>query len=711
MNSNKKMIVTAIAATLVPALSAQAQQTDRVLAPVTASVDREVEVQARTELGTLTAYTPISGAVVSREEIEALQFVDSLRELTTRVPGVSLIRNMRIPDGGKNYTDMRVDGMRTSYSQTYSLVDQANISNIERVEFITGPGSALNSSYAIGGTMNVVTRDPPRTLSGSLSQEAGDWEFNRTQFSLGNTLGNGLGFFLAGSNMETDGWRRNSSAEQHKQGLSGKLVFRPTDRSRLSLGLDHVDWDFRLPGSLNQAQFDADWRGVVPKSYGRTLYTFDTGSLEFQQMVGERGELRLAASLRNTRQEGRGGTGSGASGGAITNSTNRISLNEEDNTVIQGWYRQEFDWLKSTLYVGVEKADMQQDGKTFANQYSLAQAQQGLWAMGAQTSAGSIGTEESLTPYLHYEVSPTARLRLHLGERFDHIRYITDDRTAANKDGEKTFSKAVFKSGLTYDLNPGHLLWANLSQGFVAPGLSNLMGGTTSPANYDLKPEESWTQEIGLRGTFKGERALHYDIALFNTINKNIIVSRDCTAAELLALPTCTSAKENAAKVTARGLESMFDLNVTHWLDVGATYSYSQVFYNDYVSGTTTSGFTDYSGNDYQAAPRHNLNLRLGFKPAPGWKAELELSHISDYWIHSSNNFTYSRPDLLNLRVSYDRKDWKFWLHVLNLTDRKYADRVAYGTLDGMTGPTYGTVGNSGTYQPLTLRAGVSYKF
>lgn len=712
MTHEKKLIALAVAAALAPIHSGLAEDTERVLAPVTASVDREADVQARTELGTLTEYTPSSGAVIGREEIEEVEFVDALRELTTRVPGVSLIRNMRIPDGGKNYTDMRVDGMRVAYNQNFSLIDQANIANIERVEFVTGPGSALYSSYAIGGTMNVITRDPPKTLSGTLSQEVGAWSFDRTQFSIGNTTRNGVGLFLAGSSMETDGWRSGSSAEQHKKGLSGKLVTRPSTTSKLTFAYDHVDWDYRLPGSITEAQFNADWRSVTPGSYGRTLYTFDTGSVQFQQMVGSRGELRLAASMRNTRQEGQGNTGSGSAstGNPITYATNKISRSEEDNTVVQGWYKHEFDWAKSTFYVGFEQADMQLDSTTYNNLYSVAQAKQGMWAAGTLSSLGSVGTEQDMTPFVHYEFNATDRLRLHLGERFDQVKYITDDRTAANRDGEKTFRKSVFKSGLTYDLNRDHLVWANLSQGFVAPGLSNLMGSSSSPANYDLKPEESWTEEIGLRGTFR-DSGLHYDVALFNTVNKNIIVSRDCTAEELAALPTCTSAKENAAKLTARGLESMFDWSATRWLDLGLTYTYSQVYYDDYVSGTTASGYTDLSGNDYQAAPRHNVNLRFGFKPAAGWKAELEYSHIAKYWIDKENTATYSRPDLVNLRVSYQRKDWRFWLHALNLFNVHYADRVSYTTINGVTGPAYGTVGNSGTYLPFTLRAGVSYRF
>jgi hypothetical protein len=151
----------------------------------------------------------------------------------------------------------------------------------------------------------------------------------------------------------------------------------------------------------------------------------------------------------------------------------------------------------------------------------------------------------------------------------------------------------------------------------------------------------------------------------------------------------------------------MWTWAVNPWLDVGATYTNSRVFFNSYK--TTTA---DYSGNTYQAAPRQRLNLRLAVMPAPGWRIELEGDHMSSYYIDNANSATYQRPDLYNLRASYHGKKWSFWLQALNITDRHYATRVSNTTIAGQTllAASAGQ-GNSGTYTPLTLRAGVSYKF
>lgn len=82
----------------------------------------------------------ISGATVGKDEIEHLQLVNNLLELGKRVPGISMVRNMRIPDGDKLYTENRIDGM-CAVSTNTSVFDEADMANIDRIDVITGPAS------------------------------------------------------------------------------------------------------------------------------------------------------------------------------------------------------------------------------------------------------------------------------------------------------------------------------------------------------------------------------------------------------------------------------------------------------------------------------------------------------------------------------------------------------------------------------------------
>jgi iron complex outermembrane receptor protein len=779
MKFEKKLIVVAIAATLVPMLGAHAAEVDssaktktveaqkparsdaapeRTLAAVTTTVERESDVQTRTELGRLTEYTPLSGVVVDREEVEHLQLVNNLLELGKRVPGISMIRNMRIPDGGKNYTENRVDGMRVSDTSNTSLLDEVNMTSVDHIEIITGPGSALYGSGSVGGTFNVFTRQPPRDLEAKLSQEFGDWGFQRTQGSIGKTTANGkFGFLLTGSTMDNDGWRRQpaatnnpDSATEHKEGAGLRTLFRPSDTTRVTLGLDKLTYDFRQAGALpmdatesaklrnatlngvalRSVNWASDWRNSVPGIYGQNVDDYQTYTARLQQTIGERSEVELAWAQREDDGIGYGFGGSGGSVPVVCDNvtvmcntvnygspavTNTLKLSNELTQSARLQYRHEFDWAKSTVYLGTELIDIRSESATYNNVYTALQAWDGAWAKGTMTATGqgSVTREKDVTPYLHFEVSPTDRLRLHIGERFDRITYSTDDRTSANRDVEKTYTGAVTKSGLTYDLTPGHLLWANVAQTFNAPASSTLLAsGTYGSAGYTpaatLDPEKGLTHEIGFRGTF-ANYGLHYDIALYHTSNKGFVVSRNCTSEEevLYNAGAACSLNENAGRLTAKGLESMFSWAATDWLDLGMTYTNAQAYYNEYVTKTV-----DYSGNSYQAMPRQRMNLRVAVKPAPGWRIELEGDHISSYYIDTENSSTYQRPDLFTLRASYTNKKWTGWLHIINLTDEKYATRVSYSTIGGVKVKAVSAgQGNSGTYLPLTVRVGVAYKF
>ncbi len=738
-----------------PAAIISAQETS--LPAMTIASDADKPVQQRTELGKLTEYTPISGAVVSQEELEHLQLGNNLLELGKRIPGIAMIRNMRIPDGGKLYTENRIDGMRATATNT-SVLDEIDQADIERIEVITGPASALYGSGAFGGTISVFTRQPPRDFKANLSQELGSWGFARTKGYAGGSFADGrVGFIVTGSTMDNDGWRKNTApgasdaAAEHKDGLTLRTQFRPTDSTKLTLGYSELKYDYRWAGpiplnateaaklknqtlngtNLRSVYLNNDWQQVVPGTYGQYIDDYQTTTLRLQQLLGDRGELTLARSRIANDSVNNGNGGSGGANGVICDNatvtcnvvnvsatvTNTVKVSRTITETTQAMYRQEFDLAKTTAYVGAEVIDIATDSTTLNNAYTALQGQAGLWANGAMTATGqgSFNKTRDTTPFVHIEFSPIDRLRFHLGERFGKINYKVDDRTASNKDVTMTRKGNVLRLGATYELDKSHIVWANYGETFNPQSTSSLINSLAGNAANNvigvaLAPERGETKEIGFRGRFH-PLGLRYDMTFFDARSNGFNTTRTCTAAESAALNgglACTI-NETAGQLATTGLESMLSWAATSWLDLGATYTNARIWFTDYK--TTTF---DYSGKTYQAAPRHKLNLRVGFKPAPGWLIELEGDHISRYFVdNTNNNGTYQRPDLFSLRASYRQKDWSFWLHAINLTSQKYATRVQLSTVGGVQNVLAAQAGqgNAGSYTPLTLRAGLSYQF
>lgn len=734
-------------------LVVQAEEGETKLKEMTVSSDADKPIQERTELGKLTEHTPISGAVIDKEEMEHLSVVNALLEIGKRVPGISMVRNMRIPAGGKNYTENRVDGLRVSQTSNTSLLDEVDAAAVERLEIITGPGSALYGSGALGGTLSVSTRQPTQEFEAKMSQEVGSWGLKRTQGGVSGSLADGkVGVLLTGSWMDNGGWRKNratpaaqDAAAEHKEGAGVKVLFRLSDTTNLTVGQDYVSYDYRAPGpiplnateaakiqknpsingvSMRSVTFDSDWQQVMPGTYGRTINDYEMTSLRLQQLVGEKGEFTITAAQRANDTIAYGTSSSVICGdvtapcvtyNATPASTNTLKPSREVARSVRPLYRQDFDFAKMSAYLGWESIDISTESATYNNGFTAREGQQGMWRQGTMTATGqgSRTREKDSTPFYHVEFSPTDRLRLHVGQRFDKITYTTDDRTASNRDGEKTFKAAIWKTGLTYDLNRDHLIWASFAETFNAPGVSTLLDTSTKgTANNTigavLDPERSKTHELGFRGTFR-DAGVHYDATLYTTTNRGFIVSRDCSLAERTAynLGATCNIQENAGQLTAQGLESVVTWAATNWLDLGTTYTNSIVRYDRYV---TKAG--DYSGHSYAWTPRVRVNFRIAYKPAPGWKIELEKDHISSYFYDDANTVQYARPDIYSLRTSFRDKKWSFWLHAINLTNAKYMSRFGTSSINGYT--VFSAVaaqGSAGSYTPLTLRAGVSYSF
>lgn len=675
-----------------PVPEAPAAAAEKVLPSVTATVAREVEVQSRTELGKLTEYTPMAGTVVGREAIETVRFVDSLNELLPRVPGVSMSRNLRFTDGGKNYTENRIDGMRARNTGTYTFLDEVNAGDIERVEFIRGPGSVLSGSNAIGGTINVITRDPPAKPEYQATGEVfGDGGY-RAGFTAGAPVNGAIGYFLNYNHLDREGWRDHSEAS--RDAFSTKWQFRPDAASRLNFRLEYLHDDYQDPGNLTEEQFKADWRQAEPDTWYRTDVTYTTPSLHYQRLFGDLGELNVYAQRRLTDSTANAPAYSTASSSGV-----KDSESTEDN--LQLMYKHLFATAKGAVTGGVDMLATESRSKSYAGTGTASFA-----FVRGDLTGDSIARESHRSPFLQYEASPLDPLRLTFGARWDKIEYEVDDQIKDYKDGSKEYSRLVKKFGAVYELNPSSLLWLNVAEGFMGPGVSTLIGSGTPtpkshaaavksryvPANMDLQPEDSLTWEIGLRG--QTASGLRYDTNYYHTDFRNLIVSTLCGDTEL-----CYTRNENAASAHASGFETTLDYPVNAYLDLGVSHTYARYRYDDYVSGSS-----DYSGKERYYTPRNHFNLRVVVKPAPGWRVELEMDHIESYYTNQALTDSYERPDLYNLRASYTGKSWSGWLHVLNLFDTKYAERV--GSTDAGVRNSY-TAG----YAPLTVRVGIAYQF
>jgi vitamin B12 transporter len=139
----------------------------------------------------------------------------SVAELLRDVPGVSVSSNgglgkktsVFIRGASSNNTVVIIDGVKVSdQSSADGGFDFSHLmaGNIERIEVLRGPQSALWGSDAMGGVINIVTKKGKAGFNPTASIEVGQNNYHKENINLSGAKGNSH-YSLSASNIETDG--------------------------------------------------------------------------------------------------------------------------------------------------------------------------------------------------------------------------------------------------------------------------------------------------------------------------------------------------------------------------------------------------------------------------------------------------------------------------------------------------------------------------
>ncbi len=192
------------------------------LQPATIGLD-EVVVSASRRPEKITE-APASVSVVGAREIRqqpALTVVDHLRD----VPGVDIVQS------GLTQSNVVVRGFNNAFSGTLmTLTDNRMASvpslrvnaynfiplvddDIEQIEIIRGPGSALYGPNTANGVLNMITRSPLSSPGTWVSLTAGERNVLRVAARQSMTFGDRLGIKISGQFMRGDDWGYLDTAE------------------------------------------------------------------------------------------------------------------------------------------------------------------------------------------------------------------------------------------------------------------------------------------------------------------------------------------------------------------------------------------------------------------------------------------------------------------------------------------------------------------
>jgi len=198
-----------------------------------------------------------SVTIITREDIERSQAV-MLSDLLRTVPGVDIVQSGGVGSitsaflrgANSNHTLVLLDGIKLNDPSSPSgAVDFSNlrVDDIERVEILRGPQSVLYGSDAIGGVIQLFTKEGAGKPSLTISSEVGSLGTVYEQLDVSGST-NRLGYSASIARLDTDGISsadiRDGATERDGYGntlISARMRFKVNDAVILRLSGRYID--------------------------------------------------------------------------------------------------------------------------------------------------------------------------------------------------------------------------------------------------------------------------------------------------------------------------------------------------------------------------------------------------------------------------------------------------------------------------------------
>lgn len=509
------------------------------------------------------AVTVLEGADLRARGMSLVQ--EALRE----VPGVAVVQNgsygavtsVFMRGAESDHVLVLVDGVQMNQPGGAFDFSTLTLDNVERIEVVRGPASALYGSDAVAGVIQVVTRTGRSGLRGALSTRMGT--YGRRDWS-GEVSGGGdlAGYALTLSRARSDGILPFNNAHESTV-LAGSVRFAPDERtwSRVSVRLSDREYHFPTDGA------------GVPSD--RNAYTFgdeSTVSTALGRSLGERVSLQLLLTVNEVDT----GTDDEADGPADT--LGYFGFNSLDHM------RRAAADMRANIRFGGEVLTLGGELETERQRsFTESQSQYG------PSSDRSAFARANRALYAHLS-GARGRLALDAGVRLE--------------DNERFGRLGTWQAGTVVRLDAGGATRARVSAGSAIKEPTFFENHATGFArgNPDLNPERATSWEVGIDHALAGGRArvsaTYFDQGLRDLIQYTFVTPSpadpnffNVAAADSRGLEVAAAARAGALSIA-----------------LGWTWLATEVLDAGYDEGP---GATFVEGGPLIRRPRHSASARV----------------------------------------------------------------------------------------------------
>jgi len=518
------------------------------------------------------------------------------------------------------------------------------VEDIERIEIVKGPASVLYGSSAMGGVINIITKEGKEGIHGSIGGEIGSWEYWKTQAGLNGKKG-AFDFYLTASRSASDDYDAKDYGKIENTGyndetVSARLGYRFFDKHHISVGLQHwKGWEIGSP----DARYSPDPDDYSDKGRDGFDIGYKTGTIDAKYY------------LTKDRDEWHEGPTAGPWG-----TPGSIDLKKTDT---QGAS------LQKTFSIGDHRIII--GGQWDRIEVDSSRSTGAPYNPNSKYDTYGVFTEGRLSLF-------NKKLLLSAGLRYDYFEneILETPGITSLKPRKEDLDHVTARGGIVYKLTDSFRLKGNVGTAFRTPAPDELATdyvsswGTRYIGNPNLKPEKSASYDAGVeyaKDLFKG------GLTFFHTDFKDKILSYYDSA---------LSAKtfKNVDGATLQGIEAnaSYDVGLALGLNISVE-PFTNITYHTRYSSKDDLEISKY-GETLLYTPKWTgaFGIRTGKEK---WEARLIANYTGDEKVQDWNfkSPTYGKAidkgdfTVVHLRGSYRPiKNLEITASVENLFDRAY---------------------------------------
>jgi iron complex outermembrane receptor protein len=640
---------------------------------------------------------PSSITALNAKQVNAFNLWNT-KEITGIIPNLYSAD----PGDGRDVTSVR--GIATSsYDPTVTTyIDGVNqfsldtyiptLFDIERIEVLRGPQGTLYGRNAMGGVINIITKQPTNNTSGFADITIGNYNKKRITAGFKTPLIKDKLFFGASLlSDKRDGFYTNKftkSSYDNQNGFSGNYFLKYIISKRWDINLNfkhHLNENqgpfplvfgtakaFSSPYLLNQnattTMMDQTTNTGLSVHYSGNTFNFSSQTAYQQNyryyttpIDGDFSPIDAISIINN-----------------YGNKWNNNKVITQDFKFSSNYNNSKFKWTAGA-FLFYQDAPVKQATR-YGKDANMMMVGDSLFS----TINTSTTLKKGFALYGQVTYALTNQLNITLGVRNDYEnqsesvmgQYQHDPSnklitTTAETLGRTHFNAFSPKLSLDYQVNNYSLWYGSYSRGFRAGGLSPLSSDPSQPPLVGYLPEYSNNFETGIKNNWLGNKLI-LNIALFYTKVTDAQVPS-------LILPDAITITKNTGQLTSKGLEAEVLAIPTKGVLVQYTFGTTNASYDklDIASqgeSVNLAGkrpiFTPASTSLLAVQYTYPVNKHLNVFARAEWK------YIGTTYFDLANTLQQSPYQLLNakLGMEYKKTALSFWAK--NLSGTKY---IAYG--------------------------------